>query len=219
MSRGSYSVWRQTYVGESDLSCNSPGADLACEVELIVGDLFELDELEAEDVLVSVSYARDSRGVRDVGVYTASVVITGYPLGVPAEQLLSWTPSVSSLVHRLVFSEVVLLKSHRAMFEVFSMVKEMFDEDVNAVLVQHFSRSSPGGVISSRTMWEREPAISCFKRSKAWVSRQRTVRKLFEPDVVPLNERKRKIDDGDDFPGKKVKIMDTVSFTVTNDDL
>lgn len=213
MSRGPYSVWRQTYVGETEKSCTGPGADLACEVELIVGDLFDLEEVEVEDVLLNVSYARESRGVESVGVYTTSVIVSGYPLGVPKNELVSWTPSVSSLVHMMTFSESIFLKSHRDTFELFSMVKEMFDEDAGAVYVQHFFRSSHGSTIDSRVMWERQPGFPCFRRSKAWFSGRRTERKLFEPDAAPRSERKRKLDDDDELPVKKFKGVETVSFT------
>ncbi|KAH1806657.1 hypothetical protein KXX35_009382, partial [Aspergillus fumigatus] len=203
--RGPYSAWRQTYVGECAAVRPSADEALACEVELVVRDLFESDEVDLEDITMIVCYAVERRDAGEVGVYTIGVVLRGYPINVPEEHLVSWAPSVASLVHRLTFSESLSVRSEVDMLEAYASVKDIFDDDDSAVYVQQFFRAPLSRTIGSRRLWERAPVDSSFRLSRKWVMSE-------EVESVIVNERKRRVDDDGDRVFKKLKVSSAGKF-------
>lgn len=196
--RGPYTVWRQHYVSIDE--------NLGFEVDLMVRDFFESDEVEVEDVTLLVCYGRESRPSGEVGVYNVGVVIRGFPLGVPKDQVQSWSPSVASLVHDLCFSEVFSVKL-QGDFEAFAMVRDIFEDDPTAVYVQQFFRSSILKTVSSRMILEREPLYSCFRRTSPWVCAK-------SGGELDVNLRKRKVDDEGVSSSKKSRVSTTVSVVI-----
>jgi hypothetical protein len=89
-SFGRYSVWRQAYVGECDSTRDAPSEALASDVELVVRDFFQLEEVYIENLTVTLCYARETHAHGEVGVYTISVIIRGYPLDIPDVEQMPW---------------------------------------------------------------------------------------------------------------------------------
>lgn len=212
---GPVSVWRQSYVSEYDISYSGAKPPLACEVELIVRDFFESDEVEVEDLTVIVCYARESRAQGEFGVYTTGVLLRGYPLRVPSEQLVSWSPSVSTPVHKLVSSEIYPVRSQVDMLGAFATVKDVFDEDDTAVYVQQFFRSSLRKVIMSRVVFERSSVDDTFRKTKGWAGAE--VAGTPDDSITELKNRQRKrksVSSGHPVV-KKAKVQSTVSWNST----
>ena len=172
LGRGPPSVWRQCYVGESDVASSRRHACMAHEVELVVRDFFLSEDVEVDDVTVIVCYARESRASVPVAVYTIGVLVRGHPVGVPSEQLASWAPDVSSPVHVLTSSESISSRSQLEVPAAFATVRDIFDEDEHAVYVQQFFRCSNRKTPVSRVMFEREPLDETFKRTRSWACAQ-----------------------------------------------
>lgn len=211
--RGPLSVWRQCYVAECDISARGAGLASACEVELVVRDFFKSDEVEVDDLTVIVCYAREVRADREVGVYTMGVLLRGYPLNVPSEQLASWSPCVSSLVHKLTSSELIPSKSHVDVLGAFATIKDIFDEDESAVYVKQYFRSSLRKTVMSKLVFERDPVDTTFRPTKSWAGAEDAGTP--EDSVVKLKskQRKRKSGSGHEPVGKKLKLNSTVSPT------
>jgi hypothetical protein len=209
--RGPYSVWKQSYFGESCLSRDVVGANLASEVELIVRDFFESDEVVVEDITIIVSYAVESCADASFGVYTTVVVVRGYPLGIPKDHLVSWAPSVSSVDHKLRYSEVLLEESQRDTGYILSMGTDIFNEDSTAVYVEQFVRPYSQKTVFRRTICERSSIHDSFSRTREWVPAQQLGSKAARGVSVLCNERKRKMEDGGEYTAKKIKVMDVVS--------
>ena len=77
----------------------------AADVELVVRDLMISDELFVDEVLTAVQQRMETKGGMPYGIYTIVVIVLGFPVGVPSNKLESWARDVSSVYHRLVFSE------------------------------------------------------------------------------------------------------------------
>lgn len=202
--RGPFSAWRQSYVGEWDTSRSVESQAAACEVELIVRDFLESDEVEVEDITVIVCYDLEQRENGAVGVYTIGVIVRGYPLGLAEDELVSWAPTVESMVHQLTFSEKLSVRSQVDMLDAFAMVKEIFDEDKTAVYVQQFFKSSLCKSVGARVLWKRAPVADGFRKSRRWVV-------VDNGQEAQSNERKRLFQDIDDRLAKKAKICRGVS--------
>lgn len=213
--RGPLSVWRQCYVAECDILARGAGLASACEVELVVRDFFKSDEVEVDDLTVIVCYAREMRADREVGVYTVGVLLRGYPLNVPSEQLASWSPCVSSLVHKLTSSELIPSKSYVDVLGAFATIKDIFEEDESAVYVKQYFLSSLRKIVMSKLVFERDPVDTTFRPTRSWVDAE----VLGTPSNLAVElkskPRKRKNASSHESFVKKVKLNSTVSFAIT----
>jgi hypothetical protein len=216
VGRGPYSVWRQTYVGDDKEDQAGAGEALAPDVELIVRELFVSEDLDVEDVSVVVCYKRLDRGGHSVGQYTFGFVIRGYPVGIAEDEVGSWGPDVSSLDHKLVHSSILPARSKAHVWEAFSELKDIYDDDESAVQLRQYCRSLASGKLCV-TVWKKDALDASFKESKSWVSSpEPRSRSSLDGGVCPaaVNERKRKADDGSLSARKNAKAKLMVSVLV-----
>lgn len=213
VGRGPYSVWRQTYVGDDDDNHRSSGEALGPEVELIVRELFVSEDLDVEDVSVVVCYKRVDRDGRSVGEYTFGVVVRGYPVGIPEDEVVSWAPDVSSLDHRMTHSEVLSGRSKTQVWEAFSELKDIYDSDESSVQLRQYCRSLASEKLCV-TVWQKDAQDALFKETNSWIASSETpVPSCGDGGEHPaaVNERKRKSDDGSQSANKKAKMKFMVS--------
>lgn len=204
---GEYRAWRQVYVGESVFG--SPREEtLACEVELVVRDLLLSEDIVTEEVTCLLCYGLEKRGGMDVSVYTLIVIVRGKVEGRLKEDS-SFGPNVSSLVHRLAYSQILPVWSEDKMVDAYADIRDLYDEESRSVRVEQFYVGPLVGKVVSRVMWDRGSSCVGFRRSRKWVD-------CLRYDWSPVGERKRQLEDGGGEVGvessKKSKVEQTVSL-------
>lgn len=164
-----YCGWKQVYVGRVKDGHLGGSAVSAADVELVVRDLLLCEEVSVDEVLVSVLFDRDHRVGGVVGVYTVVVVVLGFPVGVSRSTVASWAPDVSSVHHRLVFSESLNFYDEDQVMQEVWTVENLFHSVENVASVSQFSKNCPSRTVCVRQLWSRSVQDPMFCQSKRLV--------------------------------------------------
>lgn len=178
-------LWMQCYT-----ALGSEGQGIPClagEVELIIRDIFLLEEVQVTSVTAVVCYRVVSSPGGLSRLYTIGVLFHG--VGCPQRH-----PSVESLVHRLVSSEVRLESGNVLPKLTELLVKDVFEHDESCVYVERYVRDDVGK-INSVLLYERPPLDGQFRFGSCWIAREDAKR--------PLVFRKRKREDDICQPDKR----------------
>lgn len=158
--------WAQSYVGVRYDHDGSDSSLLACDVELIVRDLFELREVFVEDVIMILLYWREHSRLGGAGVFKVGLLFSGLPCVGFLRQGDGWSPDVSSEVHERVYSESLGVENDLDLLQSIAAMKEVFHEDGKVVKVQQFYRSAHDGGLGVWVPLERGSPYICFQQSR-----------------------------------------------------
>lgn len=159
--------WVQSYVGVCYDDDSSLLSSVVCDVELVVRDLFELEDVFVEDVTMNVCYGREQTPDGGVGVYKVGVVFTGLPCASLWRHGDGWSPDVSSLVHQRVYSQALGADNDLQVLQSIAAMKEVFFDDVRVVMIKQFFRSASDGGLRVRVPLERGSHFTCFRQSRS----------------------------------------------------